>query len=157
MPPTPADAGGETRPRRSAILATRDDRGRVLLVRQRGGPFKDAWLLPGGGLQPGETVEAALRREVREETGLDIVDAAEVARYDVRAPSFHGEVALYVGRTSGTLTAGDDGWPMWGEVDVDAAHPVLVRELRDAGFIDVSDEEIDARAASLGVRVVRLP
>src|SRR6266508_6077662 len=152
MPPTPADAGGERRPRRGAILVTRDDRGRVLLVRQRGGPFKDAWLLPGGGLEPGESFDDALRREIREETALEVTAAREVARYDVRAPSilpggpaFHGEVVLYVGETAGTVGAGDDGWPIWAEVDLAAAHPVLLRELNDAGMVTMPVTEIEER------------
>ncbi len=44
----------------------------VLLVRRRQPPRNDEWSIPGGGQQLGETVEAALRREVREETGLEI-------------------------------------------------------------------------------------
>ncbi len=45
--------------------------GRVLLLRQeRGG--EDYWMLPGGGVRLGETLADALRREVREEIGLEI-------------------------------------------------------------------------------------
>lgn len=144
-------------PRPSAILVTRDDRGRVLLVRQHGGPFKGSWLLPGGGVEAGESFEDALRREVREETGLALGDVAEIARYDVEAPGFRGDVRLYGGHASGAaLAAGNDGEPVqWTEVDPGAAHPVLVRELVDAGVLVVDDAEIDARAAALGVRISR--
>lgn len=56
----------EPRIRVAAIL---QDGETVLLVRQRG-PHGEHWLLPGGGVERGETLAAALRREVREETGL---------------------------------------------------------------------------------------
>ena len=45
--------------------------GQLLLVRQRKGS-STYWLLPGGGVERGETVVAALLREVREECGLDV-------------------------------------------------------------------------------------
>ena len=45
-----------------------DDRGRVLLIRHVDAP--DRWGTPGGGHEPGETLDATARREVREETGV---------------------------------------------------------------------------------------
>ena len=136
---------------------TRDDRGCVLLVRQRGGPFEGAWLLPGGGLEAGESFDAALRREILEETGLELVSSREIARYDVRAAGFHGEVALYGGTVSGTLRSGHPQEPAaWTDVDVRTAHPVLLRELKDAGFIDMPDDGIAGRAAALGIAMRRM-
>jgi ADP-ribose pyrophosphatase YjhB (NUDIX family) len=46
-----------------------DDDDRVLLIRHRGSP--DQWGTPGGGHEPGETMEETARREVREETGVE--------------------------------------------------------------------------------------
>jgi 8-oxo-dGTP diphosphatase len=47
------------------------DEGRVLLVHRRK-HGKEYYVLPGGGVEPGETVEEACVREVKEETGLDV-------------------------------------------------------------------------------------
>jgi len=46
--------------------------GRVILVKRVFDPYKDHWAIPGGIVEYGETVENAVVREVKEETGLDI-------------------------------------------------------------------------------------
>ncbi|HEY7365025.1 MAG TPA: NUDIX hydrolase [Methylomirabilota bacterium] len=48
------------------------NRGRVLLVRRGGNPSSGRWSLPGGLVELGETTAEAVRREIREECGIDI-------------------------------------------------------------------------------------
>jgi 8-oxo-dGTP diphosphatase len=98
--------------RRAAAVIVRD--GRVLMVRERGlgaGGRHDGveyWTLPGGGVQEGESDEAAVRREVTEETGLQ----PGVVRYliDVPYPSGMTSVfAVQVGDGEPKLGRGDEG------------------------------------------------
>jgi ADP-ribose pyrophosphatase YjhB (NUDIX family) len=56
-----------------AVGAVVLDAGRVLLVRRGQEPLKGEWSLPGGAVEVGETLEAALTREVCEETSLDVM------------------------------------------------------------------------------------
>jgi 8-oxo-dGTP diphosphatase len=58
---------------RVAAYAVIVDEGRVLLPHWRSGDHQSGWTLPGGGLDPGEDPADAAVREVREETGYDVV------------------------------------------------------------------------------------
>lgn len=60
-------------------VARRDDS--ILLVHEHtlGGEGPDQWVLPGGRLEPGELLDAAVRREVEEETGLAVRSVGPLA------------------------------------------------------------------------------
>ncbi len=62
-------------------------RGRILLCRQEK-PGKEYWLLPGGGVNSGETLLEALERELQEEVGLslDLLIEGPIALADSIAP-----------------------------------------------------------------------
>jgi 8-oxo-dGTP diphosphatase len=68
-------SGEQRRQRIAAYAELRDDTGRVLLVRSTD-EIGGKWFLPGGGIGFGESPQEALRREVLEETGLDVTDIA---------------------------------------------------------------------------------
>ena len=47
---------------------------RILLVKKSRGPYRGMWDLPGGRPAHGETIPQTLQREVREETGIELID-----------------------------------------------------------------------------------
>ncbi len=91
------------------------DEGKVVLIRRRYEPLKGHWSLPGGMVEIGEALEAALTREMLEETGLavDVGPVIEVfdriTRDEEQRVRYHFVLIDYLcWPTGGTLRAGSD-------------------------------------------------
>lgn len=54
----------------------------VLLIQRANEPYKNSWALPGGFLEAEESLEEGCRRELKEETGLEIGSLKQVGIYD---------------------------------------------------------------------------
>ena len=74
----------------------RDEAGRVLLTRRPPGKVRAGlWEFPGGKVHPGELPEEALRRELREELGLETRVIRELARIRHAYPDITIELLLF--------------------------------------------------------------
>lgn len=101
-----------------AVVA--DSEGRLLLIRRGREPGAGLWSIPGGKVEPGESLAEATRREVLEETALDVVVGEYVGTVERPAPG--GDVfvihdyraAPSAGTDPAAVAAGDDaadvGW-----------------------------------------------
>jgi 8-oxo-dGTP diphosphatase len=84
---------------------TFDDQGRLLLVRRANDPGAGLWSVPGGRVEPGESDNEAVVRELWEETGLNVIPGTLIGtvtrgKYEIR------DYACRI--AGGTLTPGDD-------------------------------------------------
>jgi len=83
----------------------------LVLIRRGIPPFEGQLALPGGGVEIGETVEQACKREVKEETSLDVSDLELLGVYSApnRDPRGHVVSIVFVAKgIQGELKAGDD-------------------------------------------------
>lgn len=66
-----------------------DDQGRIFATQRGYGDWKDWWEFPGGKIEPGETPQQALRREIREELAaeIEVGELLHTINYDY--PAFH--------------------------------------------------------------------
>ncbi len=144
--------------RLTAIVACVEASGRVLLVRQIAGPYAGAWLLPGGGVDDGESIEEGLRREMREETACELRDLRHVATYEVdeRTQDFRALVHLYRGTAMGQPRAEPGSAVRWSAPTDGGFHPALRRELVDAGLRVEDERALEDALSATNVRMRRV-
>lgn len=83
-------------------------KGGIILIK-RGHP-PPGWAIPGGFVDYGETLEEAVCREMKEETGLDINIVRQFHTYSnpKRDPRHHTVSTIFIATASGAPKAGDD-------------------------------------------------
>ena len=69
--------------------------GKILATQRGYGDFKGLWEFPGGKIEPGETTEEALRREIREELNIDISVEKHICTVEHDYPNFHLTMNCY--------------------------------------------------------------
>lgn len=86
--------------------------GRILVIQRGHPPSQGLWSIPGGRVEPGETLEEAARREVAEETGLDVTIGRLLGRTDLPTDSATicqvSDFAAEVDGDPDAAVAGDD-------------------------------------------------
>lgn len=149
VPTDPAEYPRHPRPSCHAVIP--DPAGsRLLLIQRASEPYRGWWGLPGGAIELGETVEEALRREVQEETGLEIAPGRLLTLKDAigcdaeQRVTYHFVILFFTATLlGGELRAGDDAasaaWVEVSELDRYPLVPGAAEVIRLAGLgVDVA-------------------
>lgn len=128
----------------SAVVVVQD--GRVLLGQRDKDPNRGWWVLPGGKVEPFETVAQAGSRELLEETGLLIDVGDQIGVFEIVRPPEEHRLIIYSWGTvlSGTPRAADDlrdlRFVSRDELPELQLSPVVAQVLRRVGWLDKASE-----------------
>ncbi len=126
--------------------------GRVLLVKRAAAPNKGLWAIPGGSLELGETLREGARREIREETGIEVRVKDPVYAFDYFERDQEGRIRfhfvivdLLADYVRGELKAADDAleacWLLPEELDALELTPSTVEVLKNLKFSPLASEQ----------------
>jgi len=126
----------------AAIL--KNSKGEILMVKRKNPPAKGLWGFPGGGIEFGETIKEAAKREVKEETGLN-ADIGKILTFGEaieKDKDIHRIVAICEAKMkSGVLEPSDDALDiMWIGIDKISKmekkiSPYTISNLKNLGYM----------------------
>jgi 8-oxo-dGTP diphosphatase len=97
MPCSASSTGNGTEPMQDIVNAIFVRAGTVLLSRRSPGrkAYPNCWSFPGGHVEPGESLDEALARELREEVGVTPITFRKLGTFDEPTPRINGEVVYH--------------------------------------------------------------
>ncbi|WP_328332150.1 MULTISPECIES: NUDIX hydrolase [unclassified Streptomyces] len=131
----------------------------VTFIHQLKGPYAGSWLLPGGGIEPGEPADVTAMREAREETGIAVRSCSLFAVYEFTGTWQQGDyhLLMFAFLADGEYTSppgfdGDNvGAIRQARVDEIDMHSTDLQILTDAGLASYGEETIARALAADGI------
>ena len=116
------------------------ENGRILATQRGYGKYKDWWEFPGGKIEPGETPEEALVREIREELACEIRIESFLMTAEYDYPDFHLSMDCFIcHEAGGRMTF----------LEHEAARWVAPEEFADLRWLPADKEVLEAMAVRL--------
>ena len=106
----------------------------LLFLRRNNQPAKGEWWFPGGRIRKGESLEQALRREVKEETGLEISSCKLINVYSRVFPERHDITLAYLCKCKESKVTRNNEHSEYGlfRIMPVGLHPYLLETIRDS-------------------------
>ena len=124
------------------VAAIIEHDGRIFATQRGYGDLKGGWEFPGGKIEPGETPEEALVREIREELDCTIDVGERFCTIDYDYPTFHLHMGCYLAHVAGgPLTLLEHSAAKWlGAADIDSvdwlpADITIIDQLKSRGIV----------------------
>lgn len=94
---------------------------KILITKRSGGDFDGMWEFPGGKIEPNETKEETVIREIKEELDLEISVSSHLISIEYAYPNFNLEMHVYIcSIISGTMVLNEHGDFAWtSKADID--------------------------------------